>query len=139
MSKTHEKSKFIEYLRETPLVSFACKKVGLSRATFYRWYKDDKEFKESVQLVLQQGRENINDLAKATLIKMIKGENFNAIRFWLQHNDIVFRPIRTEYIDPNAQIKKEKHVALSHGVMSMEEKKRLTALFTDPKDAEKQD
>ena len=100
MSKIYEKSKFVEYLRETPLVSFACKKVGISRATYYRWYKDDREFRESIQKVLKQGRANINDLAEATLIKMIKGENFNATRFWLQHNSNRYVPVRTTYIEP---------------------------------------
>lgn len=133
MSKTNEKSKFIEYLRETPLVSFACKKTGISRATYYRWYKDDKIFKELINAVLIQGRENINELAKATLIKMIKSENFNAIRFWLQHNDPVFRPVRTEYIDPNADLKKNRYTGLSHGQPDDEEMRRLTSLFPDKK------
>ncbi len=100
MSKTYEKSKFIEYLRETPLVSFACKKVGLSRATYYRWNNGDKEFRDQVQKVLRQGRDNINDLAEATLIKMIKSENFNATRFWLQNNNTRYVPIRTTYVEP---------------------------------------
>ena len=100
MSKTYEKSKFIEYLRETPLVSFACKKVGISRATFYRWNNGDKEFRDQIQKVLRQGRENVNDLAEATLIKMIKSENFNATRFWLQNNNKRYVPVRTTYVEP---------------------------------------
>lgn len=111
MSKLHEKSKFTEYLRETPLVNLACKKVGISRATYYRWYKDDREFRESVQKVIRQGRANINDLAEATLIKMIKGENFHAIRFWLQHNNSRYVPVRTTYIEPP----KHDHVNLKPG------------------------
>ena len=100
MSKIYEKSKFIEYLRETPLVSFACKKTGIARATYYRWYKDNREFREQVQEVLRHGRENVNDLAEATLIKMIKNENFNATRFWLQHNKKQYVPVRTVYVPP---------------------------------------
>ena len=111
MSRLHEKSKFIEYLRETPLVNLACKKVGISRATYYRWYKDDREFREDIQKVIRQGRANINDLAEATLIKMIKGENFHAIRFWLQHNNSRYVPVRTTYIEPP----KHDHVSLKPG------------------------
>jgi Helix-turn-helix of insertion element transposase len=111
MSKLHEKSKFIEYLRETPLVNLACKKVGISRATYYRWYKDDRQFREDIQKVIRQGRANINDLAEATLIKMIKGENFHAIRFWLQHNNSRYVPVRTTYIEPP----KHDHVNLKPG------------------------
>ena len=133
MSKIHEKSKFTEYLRETPLVSFACKKVGIARATYYRWYRDDIKFREEIFTVLTQGRENINDLAKATLIKMIKAENFNAIRFWLEHNDPVFRPIRTEYIDPNADSKKNKFKPNVYASLSPEELKKIERLFPDTK------
>jgi hypothetical protein len=100
MSKTYEKSKFIEYIRETPLVSFACKRVGISRATYYRWFNGDKDFRDQIQKVLRQGRDNINDLAEATLIKMIKGENFNATRFWLQNNNKRYVPVRTTYVEP---------------------------------------
>jgi hypothetical protein len=111
MSKLHEKSKFIEYLRETPLVNLACKKVGISRATYYRWFKDDREFREDIQKVIRQGRANINDLAEATLIKMIKRENFHAIRFWLQHNNSRYVPVRTTYIEPP----KHDHISLKPG------------------------
>jgi len=111
MSKIYEKSKFVEYLRETPLVSFACKKTGIARATYYRWYKDDREFREHIQKVLRQGRANINDLAEATLIKMIKGENFNATRFWLQHNNSRYVPVRTTYVEPITH----SHVSLKPG------------------------
>lgn len=111
MSKIYEKSKFIEYLRETPLVSFACKKVGIARATYYRWFKDDREFREQIQEVLHHGRENVNDLAEATLIKMIKNENFNATRFWLQHNKKRYVPVRTVYVPPP----KHDHLELKPG------------------------
>ena len=111
MSKIYEKSKFIEYLRETPLVSFACKKVGIARATYYRWFKDDREFREQIQEVLHHGRENVNDLAEATLIKMIKNENFNATRFWLQHNKKRYVPVRTIYVPPP----KHDHLELKPG------------------------
>lgn len=111
MSRIYEKSKFIEYLRDTPLVSFACKKVGIARATYYRWFKDDKDFREQIQEVLHHGRQNINDLAEATLIKLMKKENFNAIRFWLQHNKKQYVPVRTHYIPPPTH----SHVELKPG------------------------
>ncbi len=60
----------------------------------------DKDFRDQIQKVLRQGRDNINDLAEATLIKMIKGENFNATRFWLQNNNKRYVPVRTTYVEP---------------------------------------
>ena len=131
MSKSYEQIKIIEYLQETPLVSFACKKTGIARATYYRWYKTDKKFKELVDIVLKQGRENINDLAKASIMKMIKEGNFNAIRFWLQHNDPVFRPVRTEYVDPNADSKKNKHKPNVYASLSPEELNKLNKIFSN--------
>lgn len=100
MSRVHDKSKLLQVLSETPLVSLACKKSGLSRATFYRWYKDDKDFRDSVLQILDIGRKNINDLAEGSLIKELQKGNMNAIRFWLQHNDTRYRPVRTSYVEP---------------------------------------
>ncbi len=117
MSRTDEKGELIEYLRDTPLVNMACKRFGISRATFYRWCKEDKHFNEAVGVVLKQGRENINELAKATIIKMIKKENFNATRFWLQNNDEVFRPKYFRHNDPNSDLYKP----IAHKPLSDEE------------------
>ena len=100
MSRVHDKSKLLQVLGETPLVSLACKKSGLSRATFYRWMKDDKSFRDSVTDLLEIGRKNINDLAESSLIKEIQKGNMNAIRLWLQHNDSRYIPKRTLYVEP---------------------------------------
>lgn len=100
MSRVHDKSKLLQVLSETPLVSLACKKSGLSRATFYRWMKDDKSFRDGVNDILEIGRKNINDLAESSLIKEIQKGNMNAIRLWLQHNDPRYIPKRTMYVDP---------------------------------------
>jgi hypothetical protein len=100
MSKIHEKSKLLQVLSETPLVSLACKKTGISRATFYRWYKDDKPFRDGVLQILDIGRKNINDMAESMMFKEMQKGNMNAIRFWLQHNDSRYRPVRTSYVEP---------------------------------------
>lgn len=100
MSRIHEQSKILQILSETPLVSLACKKIGLSRATYYRWYKDNKKFRDSADQILDIGRKNINDLAEQSLIKELARGNMNAIRFWLQHNDRRYVPVRTTYVSP---------------------------------------
>lgn len=89
-------------LSETPLVSLACKKTGISRSTFYRWYKDDIKFRELVLETLDSGRKNITDLAESMLIKEIQRGNMNSIRFWLQHNEPRYKPVRTTYVEPIA-------------------------------------
>jgi len=37
------KQDIIEQLRRTPIIELTCKKIGIGRASFYRWRKDDKE------------------------------------------------------------------------------------------------
>jgi len=83
-----EKSKklLIEQLRKTPIVLVACEKMSISRATFYRWFKEDENFKESAQEALGDGKNLINDMAESQLISSIKDKNFQAIAYWLKHN-----------------------------------------------------
>ena len=46
MKTDKSKQLLIEQLRKTPIVLVACEKMGISRATFYRWFKEDEKFKE---------------------------------------------------------------------------------------------
>jgi len=100
MARFKDKSRLLELLAETPVVSFACKKIGLDRTTFYRWHKDDIDFREQVDRIITIGRMNINDMAEASIIKEINDGNMRANIFWLQHNHPMYRPVRTTYVDP---------------------------------------
>lgn len=100
MAKLGLKSKLLELLRETPIVTFACKKVGLNPSTFYAWHKDDIDFRNQADEVLIIGKRHINDMCKATIIKEIDKGNMRAVVFWLEHNDPDYRPVRTTYVDP---------------------------------------
>jgi len=45
----HTKKALLESLEKSlGVVTTACKQVGIDRTTFYRYYKDDKEFKKQV-------------------------------------------------------------------------------------------
>lgn len=47
-----DKEKLLTSLKDcSGIVTFACEKVGLSRQTFYRWYRDDSEFKERADAI----------------------------------------------------------------------------------------
>jgi hypothetical protein len=100
MSRLNDKSKLLQILSETPIVTFACKKVGLNPCTFYRWHKSDKKFREKADEYLSIGRMTINDMAESGIIKGIKDGNMRAIVFWSQHNNPRYRPVRTTYVDP---------------------------------------
>ena len=76
----------LKELAETPIVSMACKKAGVPRATFYRWRADNEEFEEESDLALAQGRERINDLAESRLISGVNEGQLPFLRYWLSHN-----------------------------------------------------
>lgn len=88
MNKNNEENKnmILEQLRKTPIVQIACEKLDISRATFYRWKSEDKEFATAVDEAVRSGQLLINDLAEAQLIGAIKDRNFAAVTYWLKHH-----------------------------------------------------
>lgn len=100
MTRLNDRSLLLQLLTETPVVSFACKKIGLNRTTYYRWYNNNKDFRDKVDEILKIGRIHINDLAEASIIKEINQGNMRANIFWLQHNHPAYKPVRTTYVDP---------------------------------------
>jgi hypothetical protein len=87
MVHNDDKKKFLEELCDIPIVSVVCKRVNISKATIYRWKKEDKEFAKHMEETLSVGRHTVNDLAESKLINLIKKESIQAIRFWLEGND----------------------------------------------------
>lgn len=76
-----DKEKLLNSLKEcSGIVTFACEKVGLSRQTFYRWYREDAEFKERVDAI----NELQIDVAEASLLKKIQKGDTTAIIFYLK-------------------------------------------------------
>lgn len=76
-----DKDTLLESLKEcSGIVTFACEKVGLSRQTFYRWCRDDAEFKERVDAI----NELQIDVAEASLLKKIQKGDTTAIIFYLK-------------------------------------------------------
>lgn len=80
------KELIIEQLKKVPIVQVACEKIGIGRATYYRWRKDDEIFTESTDSALTTGREFMNDIAESQLIKAIQNNDLTAIIFWLKNN-----------------------------------------------------
>ncbi len=81
ISKKKKKAKLLEYLRETSgIVAYACEKAGISRVTYYNWYKEDPEF----ALKADDVQELQIDFAEASLLKKIKNEDTTAIIFYLK-------------------------------------------------------
>lgn len=87
VAKRQEKQKelVIEQLKKTPIIQIVCEKVGISRATFYRWRRDDIVFADAVEHALFMGVDLINDMAESQLLAGIRDQNMTAIIFWLKH------------------------------------------------------
>jgi len=81
-----EKARLLEELRKVPIAAVACQRVGVGRATFYRWRETDPQFADGVEEAIRQGTEAINDMSESQLISLIKDKSANAIRYWLEHN-----------------------------------------------------
>jgi len=55
--------KVLQHLTESGNVSYACKRAGVSRETYYTWKKEDKIFAEDAKLAIDYGKSFVNDLA----------------------------------------------------------------------------
>lgn len=80
------KEEVIEKLKQLPIIQVVCEKVGISRATYYRWRNDDPKFTKLADTALREGRLLINDIAESQLLTAIKDQNMTAIIFWLKYN-----------------------------------------------------
>lgn len=84
MKTVQTKLLLIEQLRKTPIVQVACEKVGISRATFYRW-RADKKFAQQAEEAVSEGVELMNDLAESALLSGIKDRSPWAVIWWLRN------------------------------------------------------
>ncbi len=86
-----EKGVLLEQFRKTPIVQIACEKVGVGRATYYRWRKDDPEFTKESNKALMEGQLLVNDMAESQLLSAIRDKNMTAIIFWLRNHHVDYR------------------------------------------------
>jgi len=80
------KQLIIEQLKKTPIVQVACEKVGVGRASYYRWRKDDSDFAKEADQALHEGNQLVNDMAESQLLSAIRDKHLTAIIFWLKHH-----------------------------------------------------
>jgi len=75
------KNNLLEALEQSlGVVTTACKIVGCNRSTFYKYYNDDKKFKEAVDEL-----QNMTlDFVESQLHKQIKDGNTTATIFYLK-------------------------------------------------------
>lgn len=86
MISDENKNKLLEELRKTYLVTNACNKTGISRSTFYRWCKEDLEFKTEAENAKLEGLDLMNDAGESVLIHGIKNKDRKSAEYFLAHN-----------------------------------------------------
>lgn len=77
------KQAFLEQLKKTPTIETSCQKVGIARATVYRWIKVSKKFEIKVDESLNEGRTFMADIAENQLFSLIGDKDISAIRMYL--------------------------------------------------------
>jgi predicted DNA binding protein len=86
MKTEEQKQKLIDQIRKTPIIQIACEKTGVGRATYYRWKKNDENFRDQAEEALLDGESLVNDMAESQLISAIRDQNLTAIIFWLKNH-----------------------------------------------------
>ena len=81
MTKVTDKKRMIESLEKSlGVVTSACKNVGISRQTHYRWLAEDEEYAENVKGI----QDVALDFAESQLHKQISDGNTSATIFYLK-------------------------------------------------------
>lgn len=83
------------------IVSNACKDAGLSRNTFYEYYRNDPEFKAKVDDI----NEITLDMAESQLLKKIKEGSEKSIMFYMRYK--ARKRGYTDELNINANVKVE--------------------------------
>ena len=77
-----DKKAFLEYYEQSMSVVAAALKLGIHRATFYKWYNADKEFAKKFVVLRKSKVQYVRDQLEV----LITTGNLKAIMFFLQHN-----------------------------------------------------
>lgn len=81
------KEALLDQLKRTPTLETSCQKVGVSRATVYRWIANSKKFERQIDESLNEGRKFMSDIAENQLFALISERKIEAIRLYLStHN-----------------------------------------------------
>lgn len=79
------KKRMIELLLKYPIVEAACNKAGISRSTHYEWLQKDPDYRNKVEMALEASIATVNDVAESNIISKVKGGDFKATAYWLEH------------------------------------------------------
>lgn len=81
MTKKERQELFLKHFRESRgIVSYACRKVGITRSCYYKWCDEEPKFKEKAKEV----EEETIDLVESKLLSAINEGDLTAIIFYLK-------------------------------------------------------
>lgn len=92
------KQKLLDEISKFGNVYLSCLKVGVDKATYYRWKQQDKEFRKLANKAEKIGRENICDVAEHSLLKNVKDGNQRSIEYALNHNSKRYKRKREDVV-----------------------------------------
>jgi len=92
------KKELLDEIRKFGNVYLSCLKIGVDRATYYRWKKTDEKFKEKANEAERIGRENICDVAGHALMQNVKNRDQRAIEYVLNHNSEKYKQKQTSHV-----------------------------------------
>lgn len=92
-------NKLVEEIEKAPIIQVACDKFGVSRNTFYRWMKEDKEFLKRVKYAMSLGDGLVNDVALSNVLSGIKSKDVKYTMYWLNRKHPDFRKPYVHRVD----------------------------------------
>lgn len=98
--KARTKAAIVKRLSEVRIVEIACKSVGISRATYYRWLKEDPQFEWDCEDAIRQGTAVICDLAESQIVAKIRSGDFRASTYFLEKHHKDYKP-KPKPLQPN--------------------------------------
>jgi hypothetical protein len=94
------KAALVKRLSEVRIVEIACKSVSISRATYYRWLKEDARFASDCEDAIRRGTAVICDLAESQIINKIRGGDFKASTYFLEKHHKDYAPMQRAAAPP---------------------------------------
>lgn len=85
INKLQRQKKLLKCLEEDSVISIACQKAQISRATYYRWVESDKQFVKLVNAARSKGDDKYNDISESKLMQLVAEGNIRAIMFRLNN------------------------------------------------------
>lgn len=133
MKTDKNKELLIQQLKKTPIIQVSCEKVGIGRATYYRWKQDDLDFATQADEALLEGSLLVNDVAESQLISAIKDKNLTAIIFWLRHH----HPNYATKVEVTARLKADNEILTPEQEELVTRALKLASLIPEAKEEEK--